>query len=218
MCNLHSNKMPHEAMRLLFDVTNERANLGNMPALTAIYPKYEAPIVTVCDGERALIRSQWGFLIPNKSKKTDKWIKPTAWNNTRDDKIRSTPLWRDSFERRRCLVPATAYCETTGRNPATFHWFNVKGAEGFALAGIWMHQRGTLGDTDVDSVVHSVVTTSPNALASNYHNRMPVILAAEHYDAWLSGSPDDAFSLLQLFPARQMQVMGEGIGLRQQPT
>lgn len=218
MCNLHSNKMPHEAMRQLFDVKADRTNLGNMPALQAIYPKYEAPIVTLDEGERSLVRSHWGFLTPKKSKKTGNWIKPTAWNNTRDDKIISAPLWRDSFEKRRCLVPATAFCEATGRNPATFHWFNVKDAEGFAFAGIWKHQSGTLGDTDVDTIVHSVVTTSPNALTERYHNRMPVILPADHYEAWLNASPDDAFDLLRPFPADQMQVIGEGVGLREEPS
>lgn len=79
--------MPVEAMRRLFDVAHERVSIGNMEPLRAIYPKYEAPIVTVDSGERSLKRSHWGFLTPNKSKKTGKWLKPSAWNNTRDDKI-----------------------------------------------------------------------------------------------------------------------------------
>ena len=44
-------------MRELFKVDVEQSDLGNMPALSAIYPKYTAPIVTVDSGQRHLIRS-----------------------------------------------------------------------------------------------------------------------------------------------------------------
>ena len=217
MCNLYSQTTNHEAMRQLFKVDADRSDLGNMPALTAIYPKYTAPIITNDGGERSLLRSHWGYLTPNKSKKTGNWLKPTAWNNTRDDKIRTAPLWRHSFETCRCLVPATAYAEATGRNPATYHWFNLKDADAFAFAGIWKVQKGLVGDTHIDSVVHSIVTTTPNDMTKTYHHRMPVILAANDYEAWLTASPDAAFDLLRPLPAEQMQIVQEGQGMREGP-
>ncbi|MEO1613062.1 MAG: SOS response-associated peptidase, partial [Pseudomonadota bacterium] len=71
MCNLHSNTMSHEAMRRLFDVSLNASSLGNFAAQPAIYPKGEAAIVrTSEDGGRRLDLSSWGFLTPNKSKKT----------------------------------------------------------------------------------------------------------------------------------------------------
>lgn len=217
MCNLYSMTMPLDAVRHMFDVEPDRADVGNLEPLRAIFPKYEAPVVTAADGGRALVRASWGFLTPNKSKKTGKWLKPNAWNNTRDDKVRSAPLWRDSFETRRCLVPATAYAEATGRNPATYHWASVKDVEGFAFAGIWKHQVGTLGETEVDATVYSIMTASPNSFAAQYHTRMPVILAQENYEAWLQGSSSEAYGLLGGIPADLMQLIGEGIGMREQP-
>jgi len=216
MCNLHSNMMPVEAMRRLFDVAHERASLGNMEPLRAIYPKYEAPIVTVDSGERSLKRSHWGFLTPNKSKKTGKWLKPSAWNNTRDDKIQTSGLWTNSFTHRRCLIPATAYAEATGRNPATYHWFGFEGIEGFALAGIWKYQDETVGDSAVDTVVHSMVTTSASEFASQYHNRMPVILDDADYKTWLSGTAEDAFKLLRPMESH-LTRLGGGIGVTKWP-
>lgn len=216
MCNLYANTMPADAMRQLFDVVTGRVDLGNMEPLTAIYPKYEAPVVTIEEGERVLRRSFWGFLTPNKSKKTGKWLKPQAWNNTRDDKIRSTGLWKDSFENRRCLIPASSYSEATGRNPATHHWFNVKGEEGFAFAGIWKHQTGQLGETEVDQHVYSMVTTEPNEFAAKYHNRMPAILQASDYETWLSGDAAAAFELLRPFDG-ELALIDEGEGMRSEP-
>lgn len=218
MCNLYANKLPHEAMRQMFDVSSEGSDLGNMPALPAIYPKYEAPIVTCGDVGRRLTRSHWGFLTPKKSKKTGAWLKPSAWNNTRDDKIMTAPLWKESFANRRCLVPASAYAEATGRNPATYHWFAVKEAEGFAFAGIWKHQAGVIGETEIDTVVHSIVTTGPNEFTSDYHHRMPVILAAKDYDDWLLSDSETAFDMLRSYPATEMEIIGEGVGMREQPS
>jgi putative SOS response-associated peptidase YedK len=219
MCNLYSNTMPHDAMRDLFSVPPGNTHLGNMPALRAIYPKYEAPVIRLSeDGERELVRCHWGFLTPNKSKKTGEWLKSQAWNNTRDDKITSAPLWRDSFAKRRCLVPATAYAEATGRSPATFHWFKVNDADAFAFAGIWKHQVGKVGDVEIDASFYSVVTTSPNELAAEYHNRMPVVLAAADHDEWLHAEPDDAFKLLRPFPSDRMHVAGSGEGMREEPN
>lgn len=208
----------HDAMRRLFDVAPERSDLGNFAPLPAIYPKSDAPIVLIDDdGERRLETSSWGFLTPKKSKKTGDWIKPAAWNNTRDDKVRTAPLWKGSFEERRCLVPATAYAEATGRNPATFHWFREKGSEGFAFAGIWKKFRGTVGDTEVDGVFRSVLTTTPNELAATVHNRMPVILSQNAYDQWLRGSADEAAELIQPSPAEELEIFGSGEGMRREP-
>lgn len=218
MCNLYSNKSPHDEMQMVFEVTPEHAALGNMPALSAIYPKYEAPIVAIGkEGHRSLVRAQWGFLTPNKSKKTGAWLKPSAWNNTRDDKIRSSGLWKQSFETRRCIVPATAYAEATGRNPATYHWFDQDGQDVFGMAGIWRYQKGTIGDTEFDGVVYSIVTTNANAVASDYHTRMPVILAKQDYEQWLRASPDDAASLIVPSPPELLRLRGSGIGLKEEP-
>jgi putative SOS response-associated peptidase YedK len=217
MCNLYSSKMPPEAMRQLFDVKPSNDHLGNAEPLSAIYPKYLAPIVTANEGERSLVKASWGFLTPNKSKKTGKWLKPAAWNNTRDDKIQKAPLWRDSFENRRCLIPGTAYAEATGRNPATFHWFSVLGAEGFAFAGIWKPHKASVGETEIDGTYFSMVTTEPNDLAAKYHNRMPVILSPDTYEEWLTADTDTALELLKPLLAEKMQVIASGEGMRSEP-
>jgi hypothetical protein len=38
-------------------------------------------------------------------------------------------FWKDSFEKRRCLVPASAFCEPDEGKPARWHWFALKGEE-----------------------------------------------------------------------------------------
>ncbi len=213
MCNLYSQTTAQEAMRRLFKVKHDR--IGNQPPLPAIFPRHEAPVVRQTDdGERELVRMHWGFLLPQTSKKTGKPILPKAVNNARDDKVRVSRFWQKSFETRRCLVPASSFCEAKGRKPATYYWFGLKGEDQrppFAFAGLWRGFNGTYRDEDVDIDTYTIVTTKPNALVKPIHpDRMPVIVDPDDYDTWLNGSPDNAAALLRPFPADRMQVFKSG--------
>ncbi|WP_255465920.1 SOS response-associated peptidase family protein [Salipiger sp. IMCC34102] len=116
MCNLYSNTMAVDAMRQLFAVDAAQDALGNAEPLPAIFPKGMAPIVGMNDdGKRWLQNVHWGFVMPQVSKKTGEPIQPRAVNNARDDKLRSSSFWRKSFEERRCLIPATSFCEAKDR-------------------------------------------------------------------------------------------------------
>jgi putative SOS response-associated peptidase YedK len=54
----------------------------------------------------------WGFVLLQDGRA------PKRVTNTRDDKIKS-PFWSESFKQRRCLVPASSFCEPhDGRKPA----------------------------------------------------------------------------------------------------
>ncbi|NOD48713.1 MULTISPECIES: SOS response-associated peptidase [unclassified Ruegeria] len=215
MCNLYSNTIPADAMRQLFDVAVERDRLGNAEPLPAIFPKQKAPVVRKAeDGERELVSLSWGFRTTKKSKKTGAIIQPNAWNNARDDKVRINGLWKGSFEHRRCLVPASSFCEAKGRNPATYYWFALTGDEDrppFAFAGMWQESRyeGKEGTESVEA--YTVITTTANEIVKPIHpQRMPVILEPEDYEQWINGSADDAFELLKPFDSEQMRIVQEG--------
>jgi putative SOS response-associated peptidase YedK len=60
------------------------------------------------DGERELVPMSWGFVLPQDGKVARRVT------NVRDDKIMASRFWRGSFEERRCLVPATSFCEPNG--------------------------------------------------------------------------------------------------------
>lgn len=217
MCNLYSNTIPAEAMRQLFDVAVERNRLGNAEPLPAIYPKHMAPVVrNDADGARELVALSWGFRTTKKSKKTGAIIQPGAWNNARDDKVRSSGLWKGSFEDRRCLVPASSFCEAKGRNPATYYWFALKGDEyrpALAFAGMWQTSRyqGKEGTEEVET--YTVITTSANEIVKPIHpQRMPVILKPEDYEQWMDGTADEAFELLEPFNSDDMQIVRSGEG------
>lgn len=217
MCNLYSNTMPVEAMRRLFGVALDHDRTGNQPPLPAIFPRAEAPVVRRdFDGNRELVRMHWGFLMPQVSKRTGEPILPKAITNARDDKLSGSAFWRDSFRSRRCLVPATSFCEPKGRKPAVFHWFAVTGEQPrppFAFAGLWRRFRGRYRDELVETDSYAIVTTSPNEIVRPIHpQRMPVLIAPEDYEAWLTAAPEDALELLRPYPAGRMQIVRAAAG------
>ena len=220
MCNLYSNTTAQQAMRQLFDVVAERDRLGNARPQPAIWPKYDAPVVRLSDeGEREMLYMSWGFLPAKTSKKTGKPIAPSAWNNARGDKVASTGLWKESFQRRRCLVPASSFREAKGRNPATDFWFALKGDEPrppFAFAGMWRGRQPGLPDDKSSLLTHTIITTTATDIVKPVHpGRMPVILDPNNYEVWLHGSTEDALALLKPYPAEKMLVVLEGEGVRE---
>ena len=215
MCNLFSNTMPADAMRRLFRVAPERDRTGNQPPLPDIFPRSDAPIVRLDPaGERELVRMHWGFLVPQLSKRSGQPILPRAFNNARDDGLAASSLWRESFEQRRCLIPATSFCEPKGRGPAIYHWFALTGDEPrppFAFAGLWRRFRGRYRDGPVDIATFAMVTTSANDLVHPIHpDRMPAILGPDEHDTWLAGTPREARQLLRPYPAERMRIVRSG--------
>ncbi|AVO36580.1 SOS response-associated peptidase [Pukyongiella litopenaei] len=223
MCNLYSSTTASEAMRQMFAVRPELDQLGNAEPLPAIWPKYPGHVVRLTeDGERELTTLSWGFRTTNKSKKTGKILQPAAWNNARDDKVASSGLWKHSFQHRRCLIPATSFCEAKGRSPATYFWFALKGDEArppFAFAGMWQLSRFEAPDGPDECATYTMITTTANDLVRPIHpTRMPVILRPDDYDRWLDGSPGDALDLLRPYPADEMRIVQRGEDAKSDPS
>ncbi|WP_417606677.1 SOS response-associated peptidase [Primorskyibacter flagellatus] len=215
MCNLYSNTTAQEAMRQLFKVAPGNDLLGNAEPLTAIWPKYQGHVVRLNpDGVNELVSLSWGFRTTNTSKKTGKTLQPSAWNNARDDKLLTSGLWKGSFQERRCLIPATSFCEAKGRNPATYHWFGLTGDEprpAFAFAGLWTVSHFEGPDGKEECACYTMITTRSNELVKPIHpDRMPAMLAPKDYAQWMNGTASEAHELLRPYPADAMQVLKSG--------
>ena len=122
MCNLYSLNKKRDAVARFFRVSHNRA--ASFEASTAIFPRHLAPVVRGSpDGEREIVMMSWGFMLVQNGRA------PRPVTNVRDDKILTSRFWRASFEERRCLVPATSFCEPNGDvKPATWHWFSLTGS------------------------------------------------------------------------------------------
>jgi putative SOS response-associated peptidase YedK len=180
--------------------------------LQAIFPSEVAPVMRLApDGERELVQMNWGFLLLQDGRA------PRRVVNVRDDKILSSKFWRGSFEERRCIVPASSYCEPKGEKPATWHWFAINGDHSrplFAFPGIWRSYTGPVrrnGET-VTQDVYSIVTTEPNQLTATInHERMPVLLSNDdEIETWLKASAQEAMELARQYPADRISIVQSG--------
>jgi len=211
MCNLYSMTRSRDEVRRWLSVDDNRA--AHFEPQTAIFPGYQAPVVRLSeDGARELVVMSWGFVLLQTGKA------PKRVTNVRDDKILKSGFWTGSFEERRCLVPASSYCEPKGEKPAVWHWFAINGDEQrplFAFPGIWRKYVGPIkkDGPNVSLEVYAFLTTEPNELtASINHERMPVLLSSEdEFEIWLRGSSKEAFALARSFDAKRMRIVQSGL-------
>jgi putative SOS response-associated peptidase YedK len=96
-------------------------------------------------------------------------------------------MWRHSLATKRCLVPADSFFEwkhiAKKGNPK--YEFSMNGGSPFAFAGLWSGWTNPADNTELHSF--TIITTDPNSLLEQYHNRMPVILKPNEYERWLKG-------------------------------
>jgi putative SOS response-associated peptidase YedK len=116
--------------------------------------------------------------------------------NARAEIVRTKPSFRSSFKACRCLVPASGYYEWERRGGTKIpHYIATPDGSPMGFAGLWE----SWPDKETAELVRSytIVTTNASMIAAEIHDRMPVILAPQTYDIWLTGSADDAACLLR---------------------
>jgi putative SOS response-associated peptidase YedK len=127
--------------------------------------------------------------------------------NARADSAFSKPAFRDPMRQRRCLIPADVFYEwqvVAGQKAKQPYAVAMRDSEIFALGGIWDYWKPKDGGEGM--VTCAILTTDPNTLLTPIHDRMPVIVPADRYAAWLDPrTPEPAVKdLVQPFPSDAM--------------
>jgi putative SOS response-associated peptidase YedK len=117
------------------------------------------------------------------------------------------PSFRNPLQFRRCLIPADGFYEwrRSGTTKQPF-CFEVSEGELFAFAGLWDRWKDPGGQW-VESC--SILTTTPNAVTSTVHYRMPVIVRRDDYNLWLDPGMtkvDAVTDVLRPFDAHLMRA------------
>jgi putative SOS response-associated peptidase YedK len=109
------------------------------------------------------------------------------------------------LKKRRCLVPADGFYEwkTVGKARQPY-CFQLADDSVFAFAGIWDRWKNPQGEV-VESF--SILTTTPNSLTADVHDRMPVILPPESCELWLDPGFSDMASLTELLKPFEAKLM-----------
>ena len=189
-------------IKLVFSIPPHRPTPNIAPSWN-VAPTDPLPIV--CYDARASERSldvmRWG-LVPFWTKD----IKVGFANiNAKAEGIEGKPAFREAFQRRRCLVPVDNFYEwkktATGKQPYAIALAD-RGL--MALAGLWETWRSPVGER-VRSF--AIITTVPNELCAELHDRMPVVLKPAAWPVWLGEEPAEASQLKALlvpYPSEEM--------------
>jgi putative SOS response-associated peptidase YedK len=195
MCGRYTLTVPVDRLAEAFDLDEVRADLS---ANYNVAPTQSVATVIAENGSRRLETLRWG-LVPSWA--DDPEI-GSRMINARSETAPEKPSFRSAFKRRRCLIPADGFYEWKreegGKQPFYIH---MKDGHPFAFAGLWEEWHDELRTC-------AILTTSPNAFAAEIHNRMPVILPAENYDAWLDpeAEKEELVSLLEPYPGDDLEA------------
>jgi len=189
-------------IKLVFSIPLERPT-PNIPPSWNVAPTDPHPVVRFDQraGERRLDVMRWGP-VPFWAKD----IKVGFANiNAKAEGIENRPAFREAFQRRRCLVPIDNFCEwkktPMGKQP---YAIMLADRRLMALAGLWETWRSPAGERLRS---FAIITTTPNELCDELHNRMPVVLGPETWPRWFGEEPADARqfkAMLAPYPAEEM--------------
>jgi putative SOS response-associated peptidase YedK len=129
--------------------------------------------------------------------------------NARAETLAEKPAFRSAYKHHRCLVFSTGFYEwqvKSGVKTKLPHFIHLKTGKPFAFAGLWEKWESPDGSTIRSA---TIITTEPNELMANLHNRMPVILPQNGYAQWLDPAPQQPATLQELlvpFPSAAMEA------------
>jgi putative SOS response-associated peptidase YedK len=199
MCGRYSQSQEKAVLAGRFNFPDEG------PPLARRYnqaPGQDAGVVISLPKGRRLVMMRWG-LVPS-------WARDAKIGNrlinAQAETLTEKPAFRSAFRSRRCLVLADGYYEwAKGRGGKQPMRFVLKDRGSFAFAGLWESWAPRRKEATEAVCTFTVITTRPNQLAAEVHDRMPAILRPRDEEVWLAGRPDLAAKALGPYPAEEME-------------
>ncbi|NHE55608.1 SOS response-associated peptidase [Cyclobacterium plantarum] len=165
-----------------------------------IAPSQLVPVITT-ESPKGFSHFYWG-ITPSFAKN-----KPVANKliNARAETITEKATFKNAFKKNRCLVPADGFYEwkKIGKKTKVPYRFVLHGESIFSMAGIWEEYETEKGET---AHTFLVLTTAPNQLSAEIHDRMPVILKKEDEAKWLDvrTQEEELLGMLGPYPDDEM--------------
>lgn len=150
-----------------------------------IAPTEQVPVLLKhADGEWDLEDMRW-WLVPWWS---DGPSTRYAMYNAKSETLTKSRAYRELFEQRRCIVPATGYYEwrTEAGRKLPFYIAPESG-NGFAFAGLWDRWKGE--DRTIDSC--TIITVAATNSMRQIHDRMPAQLTVNEARTWMDPTADE---------------------------
>lgn len=116
--------------------------------------------------------------------------------NARSETVDTKPSFKKAFQHKRCIIPMDSFFEWKREgNSKTPMRIKMKDDSLFGVAGLWDTWKSPLGEA-----IHTctILTTTPNELMIDIHDRMSVILPKMSQSIWLNPNIHDSKQLKTL--------------------
>jgi putative SOS response-associated peptidase YedK len=188
MCGRFVSATPPDQIAAYFGTQAPEALLG--PSYN-VAPTKDVYAVLSDGSARHLDAFHWG-LVPLWAKDVKIGSKMI---NARAETLAEKNAYRSAFKKRRCLIPADGFYEwkkhpTEGKGRKQPYFIYRPDGAPLAFAGLWEVWRGPNRDQEPLRSC-TIITTAPNAVMAQIHDRMPVILEPSDWDTWLDRDNDD---------------------------
>jgi len=173
----------------------------NLKSRYNVAPSQDVPVVIPGEsGKPRLVIMKWGFVPPWATPE-----KPMTLINLRSDTLQMKPSFKKFLEKSRCIVPADGFYEwkTEGKTKIPYRFVLKEGL--FGLGGVYRSATDKEGN---EVLTFCLITTEPNSVVAQVHDRMPVIIPQALESAWLnpSAKPADYLACLAPYPPTEMSV------------
>ena len=197
MCGRFTLHLPPEHLAAMFEFS---AGPEYLPRYNVAPGQKVAVIRRSAGGSARLDLLRWG-LIPRWAEDATIGFKLI---NARSETVHEKHSFRQSFNFRRCLIPASGFYEWASKtkNPMYIH---RRDASPMVFAGLW--EKWTSQEkTVIESC--TILTTTANKLIATVHDRMPVILHPAEFDLWLDHEVDPLrlSRLYQPYPSELLAI------------
>ena len=148
-----------------------------------ISPGQDVNIILNYKFDNYLLSSNWGYnFINNKTKNNQSVI------NSRIETINSKLLFKESFLKRKCIIPANGYFEWSEKEREKKPYYIQLGdGELIYFAGVWRKEKYN----NDKRRVFSIITKAADSNINKIHHRMPLVLNANAAQDYLELKDDN---------------------------
>lgn len=166
-------------MRKILEEVNLRYHgtpLGDTMKTGEIFPTNVAPVL-ISQGESTQpVLMSWGF---------PKWQASGVIINARAETAQEKPMFRNTIQKRRCIIPASGFFEWDHAqgHPKSKFLLQPKESPMLYMAGLYSSFEDQLGD---QYSAYVILTVNANTDISALHDRMPLIVEPGQNNRWLN--------------------------------
>ena len=174
MCGRFASYKNLNKLKNIFNITNSDFNITQSYNIS---PGQNVNIILSYKLENYLLESNWGYTFINSNTQNKQMV-----INSRIETINSKLLFKDSFLKRKCIIPANGYFEWSQKEGEKKPYLITLGnGELIYFAGVWRKEKYN----DDKRRVFSIITKAANKKINEIHHRMPVVLNANNAQDYL---------------------------------